>query len=32
MSYTITRRIGGASFKQVEARTREALSATGSAS
>jgi uncharacterized protein (DUF302 family) len=29
MSYTITRRIDGASFEEVEARTREALSAKG---
>jgi uncharacterized protein (DUF302 family) len=29
MSYTITRKIGGASFGEVEARTREALSAKG---
>ena len=29
MSCTITRRIGGASFEEVEARTREALSAKG---
>jgi uncharacterized protein (DUF302 family) len=29
MSYTITRRIDGASFEEVEARTRAALSAKG---
>jgi uncharacterized protein (DUF302 family) len=29
VSYTITRRIDGASFKEVEARTRAALSARG---
>ena len=29
MSYTITRRIDGASFEEVEARTREALSVKG---
>jgi uncharacterized protein (DUF302 family) len=29
MSYTVTRRIDGASFEEVEARTRAALSAKG---